>query len=292
MKDLSTKKMTIGKLLKKHRISQGKTQQEWVHNIISRSFYGKVEREVHQINVEDLLNLLHYNNISVFHFFSELNDQDNILNQKENIIRKMIIDAYYKNSTSALSKIKEKIENIELPNKNELLIIIKVFTVLINKKYSYITENDKKVIMNTFFNKNFFEKDNLKIYCNFMRFYSFENNLFMTKRIINRLDNTQDIQQQIIILSITINMLGFCIEKNHYQEADFFIKAADKIITDPKTFFYKSVITLFKNIIYYRSNPQTCYLDNCKLIIKLFKINGMSEYSNELNAFLTSYIGK
>ncbi|RHW50325.1 hypothetical protein DS834_06660 [Lactobacillus bombicola] len=292
MKDLSTKKMTIGKLLKKHRISQGKTQQEWVHNIISRSFYGKVEREVHQINVEDLLNLLHYNNISVFHFFSELNDQDNILNQKENIIRKMIIDAYYKNSTSALSKIKEKIENIELPNKNELLIIIKVFTVLINKKYSYITENDKKVIMNTFFNENFFEKDNLKIYCNFMRFYSFENNLFMTKRIINRLDNTQDIQQQIIILSITINMLGFCIEKNHYQEADFFIKAADKIITDPKTFFYKSVITLFKNIIYYRSNPQTCYLDNCKLIIKLFKINGMSEYSNELNAFLTSYIGK
>ncbi|WP_182438095.1 helix-turn-helix domain-containing protein [Lactobacillus bombicola] len=284
--------MTIGKLLKKHRISQGKTQQEWVHNIISRSFYGKVEREVHQINVEDLLNLLHYNNISVFHFFSELNDQDNILNQKENIIRKMIIDAYYKNSTSALSKIKEKIENIELPNKNELLIIIKVFTVLINKKYSYITENDKKVIMNTFFNENFFEKDNLKIYCNFMRFYSFENNLFMTKRIINRLDNTQDIQQQIIILSITINMLGFCIEKNHYQEADFFIKAADKIITDPKTFFYKSVITLFKNIIYYRSNPQTCYLDNCKLIIKLFKINGMSEYSNELNAFLTSYIGK
>ncbi|RHW53776.1 helix-turn-helix domain-containing protein [Lactobacillus bombicola] len=281
--------MTVGKLLKKYRTAQGKTQQEWVHNIISRSFYSKVERDVHQINVEDLLNLIYYNNISISQFFSELNDQDNILNHREQIIHKMIIDAYYKSSTSDLKKIKENIKYIDFPNKKESLIIIKVFIMLITKNYSYITKDDKKVITDTFFNDNFFEKDNLKFYCNFMRLYSFENNLFMTKRIINKLGNTQDIQYQVILLSIIINMLGFSIEKNLYQETDYFIQTADKIITNPNTYFYKNVITLFKNIIYYHSDPQTYYLDNCKLIIKLFKTNGMSEYSKELTIFLTNY---
>ncbi|MDF7682330.1 XRE family transcriptional regulator [Lactobacillus sp. ESL0679] len=37
--------MTIGELLKDYRIQQKKTQKEWARNIISPSFYAKVEKK-------------------------------------------------------------------------------------------------------------------------------------------------------------------------------------------------------------------------------------------------------
>ena len=45
--------MTIGSLLKKYRLEQGKTQAKFVGKIISRSHYAKVENDQHQINVRD-----------------------------------------------------------------------------------------------------------------------------------------------------------------------------------------------------------------------------------------------
>ncbi|KJY62699.1 ABC-type multidrug transporter, partial [Lactobacillus helsingborgensis] len=38
--------MTIGELLKKYRIEHEKTQKEWVGNIVSPSFYAKVEKNL------------------------------------------------------------------------------------------------------------------------------------------------------------------------------------------------------------------------------------------------------
>lgn len=39
--------MTIGELLKEERLAKSKTQKEWVGNIISTSYYAKVEKNKH-----------------------------------------------------------------------------------------------------------------------------------------------------------------------------------------------------------------------------------------------------
>ncbi|QYN55723.1 XRE family transcriptional regulator [Lactobacillus panisapium] len=36
--------MSVGELLKKYRIEKMKTQKEWAGNVISPSFYAKVEK--------------------------------------------------------------------------------------------------------------------------------------------------------------------------------------------------------------------------------------------------------
>ncbi len=64
--------MTIGDLLKQYRINQNKTLQEFAGNIIDRSYYGKVERNVHQISAENLINLLRYNQIDATEFIETL----------------------------------------------------------------------------------------------------------------------------------------------------------------------------------------------------------------------------
>lgn len=64
--------MTIGDLLKQYRINQNKALQEFAGNIIDRSYYGKVERNVHQISAENLINLLRYNQIDATEFIETL----------------------------------------------------------------------------------------------------------------------------------------------------------------------------------------------------------------------------
>lgn len=54
-------KMTIGELLKDYRISQKKTQKQWAKDVISPSFYTKVEKNLSRISAEDLIELLHSN---------------------------------------------------------------------------------------------------------------------------------------------------------------------------------------------------------------------------------------
>lgn len=67
--------MTIGSLLKKYRLEQGKTQAKFVGKIIDRSYYAKVENEIHQISARDLMSILAYNGIDLSDFFTQINEK-------------------------------------------------------------------------------------------------------------------------------------------------------------------------------------------------------------------------
>lgn len=51
--------MKISELLRHYRLQQAKTQKEWAGNVVSPSYYSKVEKDIHRITVEDLVELLH-----------------------------------------------------------------------------------------------------------------------------------------------------------------------------------------------------------------------------------------
>ena len=113
------KTMTIGELLKKE-----KTQKEWVGNIVSTSYYAKVEKNVHRISAEDLLALLDYNNISTEEFFQELKDSQNPLKSQKNIWANTVISATYNNDLLAIKRVMYEIKKSDLPqdNKEKLLL--------------------------------------------------------------------------------------------------------------------------------------------------------------------------
>lgn len=94
--------MTIGDLLKQYRINQNKTLQEFAGNIIDRSYYGKVERNVHQISAENLINLLRYNQIDTTEFIETL---DQNYQSQIQIQRKIMEEAYYHVDKDKLKKL-------------------------------------------------------------------------------------------------------------------------------------------------------------------------------------------
>lgn len=100
--------MTIGEELKFCRLQAGKTQSEWIGDLVSESFYSKVERGIHSIDADLLLQILIRNHISLEKFFSLLHidnatDPDFQLKQK-------IKEAQYNVNLTMLDEIKEKIK--------------------------------------------------------------------------------------------------------------------------------------------------------------------------------------
>lgn len=77
------KKMTIGERLKELRLFLGLTQEEMTQEVVSESFYSKVERGTSKINILDLLEILNKNGINLEDFFEEENstNKNNLNNE-------------------------------------------------------------------------------------------------------------------------------------------------------------------------------------------------------------------
>ncbi|WP_232457444.1 MULTISPECIES: hypothetical protein [Lactobacillus] len=69
---------------------------------MDRSYYGKVERNVHQISAENLINLLRYNQIDATEFIETL---DQNYQSQIQIQRKIMEEAYYHVDKDKLKKL-------------------------------------------------------------------------------------------------------------------------------------------------------------------------------------------
>ncbi|MDF7683297.1 helix-turn-helix domain-containing protein [Lactobacillus sp. ESL0679] len=282
--------MTIGKLLKKYRTQQHKTQEKWVGNIISRSYYTRIEKDLHHLSAEDLIKLLHYNNISVINFFSELDESDRQNYNQEQIFNELINNAYYLNSKKELEKVKLDIKKSNITNKDRQIAITEAAIALLDNDLSNLNDHTKQFIKNLLLDLSVLDKKYIKLYRNFMLLYDIDQNIIIARKLINQFKNNKDIEIKKSLLVVIANILFLCIQNNKYNETDFFVKSAEVISTSPEVFFYKNCISLLKNMIAYHYQPQNCFLENCRCIIKIIEINGMPEYSNELAKFFKQNI--
>ena len=69
--------MTIGEALLNLRKQLGLTQTEMAANVVSTSFYSKVERNIHDIGTNDLLQILNKHQINATYFLYHLDFQKN-----------------------------------------------------------------------------------------------------------------------------------------------------------------------------------------------------------------------
>lgn len=281
------KNVTIGNLLKKFRLNKEKTQREWIGNIISPSYYSKVEKDIHRISAEDLVSLLNYNSVSLIEFFSELNSSKQSKYNQERELMTVITDAYYRNSKKELLKLKELVDKSDLPNKGTDLLYLDAYIANVNNED--LNDIEKKALKDQIFSRPNFDKSKLVLYCNFMMFYDLESNMLITRRIIKQFQRSNDVKTLAMVLSVIGNLLIQCIEENEYEETHFLIVTADQIDTKPELFFYKNVILLLKNMIKYHYKTEAKYLDICRRAIENFSLLGMPEYGQELERFFKKY---
>lgn len=165
--------MTTGELLKDYRISQRKTQKQWAGDVISASFYAKVEKNLSRISADDLIELLHFNQIPLIDFFSKLRPKDKLIHQQELEIDRLINEAYYQNSKKELQQIRNVVAESKLPTKNDKLLLIDAYIALISNNLNELDKNTLSKMKEKVFSITNFDIDGLSLYCNFMSFYEF-----------------------------------------------------------------------------------------------------------------------
>lgn len=280
--------MTIGELLKEFRLNKEKTQREWIGDIVSPSFYSKVEKNIHRISAEDLVAILHVNKVPLIDFFSKLNKRDQARYQQGLKIGQLINEAYYQNSKSDLQQIRKIVANSDLPDKDDNLLFIDAYIAMLGNDFESLDKDMINRMKEKVFSISNFDGDSLSMYCNFMAFYDLDSNLIISKKVIEQFIDSNEIRIQRIVLSIIDNMLTICIQDKRYDETSFFLEVAKQVKIKPEIFFYKAVIVAFDNLIkYHYEHDQKCFA-NVKAIIKTVKLAGMKSYGKDLEELLLS----
>lgn len=274
--------MTIGQLLKQYRIESLKTQKEWAGNVISPSYYSKVEKDQHRITADDLIALLHFNNVKLWDFFSKLSQEDKIQYNEGLNIDQEINEAYYHNDKKKLNNIKSLVEQSGLVDKEERLLYINAYIAILNNGVADLDDNIVQKMKEKVFSIADFDINSFGLYCNFMSFYDLDSNLFISKKALKQFVGASDIKTQKVVLSIVINILVLSVQNKRFEETDFFFNVANQITTKPEIFFYKLVISAFENIIKYHYESKNDYLEKIDSITSSIVLAGMKSYGREL----------
>ncbi|RMC47312.1 helix-turn-helix domain-containing protein [Lactobacillus sp. ESL0228] len=281
--------MTIAELLKSYRLAAGKTQKAWIGDIVSPSFYSKIEKNTTRISASDLIEILNYNQVNLADFFSQVTNQEKNVSLTVKELNDRIISAYYHNNLSQLKKIKHELASTLLVKQEKIALILDACIALISGSDTQFTEEEKMASKSLFFSTENFDQNSLIIFCNFMYFYDFDSNLVITKKIIKQFQNSSNIEIQYLLLAILSNMITMCIENHVYHQAKELLIMAQKIPTQPETCFLRIAILILENLINYHDDPQQIFLDNCQKEIEQLSMLGMTESSRDWQKFVAQY---
>lgn len=118
----------VGSALKNTRKELGLSQKEMVGSVLSVSYYSKVERNLFDINVNDLMRILTLHGIDVVRFFRKI--KTNKLSEQE-ILTKKLQQAFYEQNLDKINHIVTRIE--ELKYDDHLILLAKLMKCSIQK---------------------------------------------------------------------------------------------------------------------------------------------------------------
>lgn len=159
--------MTIGEALKKSRNSLGLTQSQFAHDVVSESFYSKVERGINEITATDLLKLLQVNHINRVDFLAEIEDETN--NNLQEDLKIQLLDAYSSRDKEKISKLNKKIQKSSCST--DVKISSLLINAVVNDKVKDLNVREKNQIKKRFLEVDEWTKRDCQILC-VNRFFS------------------------------------------------------------------------------------------------------------------------
>ena len=122
--------MKIGEALRQERLRLNLSQSQMAGDVLTKSFYSKVERNLCSIRANDLLSILSLHNIDYSYFFEKLKFENNDNELSETECNNLLHAAYYNNDWSKILKLQELIKQkdtskFNLDSINAQIIVIK-----------------------------------------------------------------------------------------------------------------------------------------------------------------------
>ncbi|MBD5429455.1 helix-turn-helix transcriptional regulator [Lactobacillus sp.] len=227
--------MTIGQILKRERTRLNLTQEEMAGDILSRSYYSKVENDNSEITADKLIKLLKFHQINISSFIESLNNTKATSKDFEENLSNQLGDAFYAQDLDKVKKIKDKIDHSKVSDELKLRAILVIATLTNN--FSDIDVITKQKIQQLLFIDNWTDNQwTLKLFGNSMQLFSSHYLDIYMSQVLRRYQNISEFPLKIQerICTMCINYLF-----NTYQT--------------PNTVVWKKISKLLKNTAQYPS---------------------------------------
>ncbi len=239
--------MTIGEALKDERLKLNLTQKEMAANIMSRSQYGKVEKDLHDISASVLLKLLEFHHISPDFFFKQVLSPQTGKDSETQLLHELKT-AFFEQNTNELNYLFGKAEKMSLSKFTIYQIIL--LKAMLTQNVKDVPSEVKNYIQFQLFKNENWSNDlmMLSFFGSATMFLSPESlDIYMTS-VIKKYSNisTFSLKVQKLISSVTLNYLyythSFPNKKNWYQ----CFTLLDNLSIDPSLSHYRIINLYFK----------------------------------------------
>lgn len=256
-------------MLKQFRKKLGLTQTEMAAGIISTSFYSKVERNIHDIGVADLIKILNKHDVNPVQFFKSVSDEKDV--HKDMIDR--ITTAFERKDSNQLLKIQKELTS--LPNNRmteyyqlQIRLNLEVYLPQAKKIPSDLKYKLKRYV---FVNDNW-DIYSLRIFRETMRVYEIDELSFLVNAILSKYPNPNVLQDSLkeCVGAICINFLDNCYEKNSIKLTKNVIDYLSLMDCDENVLLVKILASYYDCL--FNNKKQECH--------EILKVLNYAQYSD------------
>ncbi|KAA8812510.1 helix-turn-helix domain-containing protein [Lactobacillus crispatus] len=272
--------MTIGEALKKERIMLGLTQTQMAGKVLTKSYYSKIERNVHEINAIDLINILNSHGINTAEFLNNIEKSESSIEIRIHKYNYMLHVAYYQKDLKSLDLLHQLLKKEkQIDEILDLEAQIELLKASIKKDFSLIPINEQKRLKNIILNTENWNESNLRLFSMAMQLFKIEEVNIIVFSIFSKYKNINGLSSSLqkIIAAIAVNFLEYshCCGMKQSKYTKRALDILDSLTEEPNNCFAKLMKSYYQNV--FDSNAK-----EAKKILDFLSKNGMSEIVSKI----------
>jgi len=272
--------MTIGEALKKERIMLGLTQTQMAGKVLTKSYYSKIERNVHEINAIDLINILNSHGINTAEFLNNIEKSESSIEIRIHKYNYMLHVAYYQKDLKSLDLLHQLLKKEkQIDEILDLEAQIELLKASIKKDFSLIPINEQKRLKNIILNTENWNESNLRLFSMAMQLFKIEEVNIIVFSIFSKYKNINGLSSSLqkIIAAIAVNFLEYshCCGMKQSKYIKRALDILDSLTEEPNNCFAKLMKSYYQNV--FDSNAK-----EAKKILDFLSKNGMSEIVSKI----------
>lgn len=272
--------MTIGEALKKERIMLGLTQTQMAGKVLTKSYYSKIERNVHEINARDLINILNSHGINTAEFLNNIEKSESSIEIRIHKYNYMLHVAYYQKDLKSLDLLHQLLKKEkQIDEILDLEAQIELLKASIKKDFSLIPINEQKRLKNIILNTENWNESNLRLFSMAMQLFKIEEVNIIVFSIFSKYKNINGLSSSLqkIIAAIAVNFLEYshCCGMKQSKYTKRALDILDSFTEEPNNCFAKLMKSYYQNV--FDSNAK-----EAKKILDFLSKNGMSEIVSKI----------
>lgn len=282
--------MNYGKTIRKIRINKGLTQKEVASNIVSLSFYMKVEQDEHTISADTFFKILNKLTIEIDEFLFVHND---FKETSKKAIQKQMYQFVYNHDLQALVFLKEETEQLYQQNLDLFyLLISNELECIINDMQGHIISDTstKKLIdyLSTISVWGHFET---RLFTDTMGFFDIETTILLADSLFEYFRNysNSEIHEQDILLAL-INLTLRCFDSDYLEEASYYLMLINNKQTNPELFYERNMYLFLTGIDAIKNNNVAEGREKALCSIQIFSDLDMKNSANKYQVYLDKHL--